>query len=176
MPPYSVEVSATFEYGATYSISVSPSITGGSVTASSNSASAGETVTLNIRPNSGYELQSLTVCNANDATQMVSVTNNTFVMPSFNVLVKASFNYTSVDENGNVLSSIHPNPTSGIAKIEAEGLKHIAISNMLGQQIFNGSADGDAFEYNFGQHGAGVYLVRIETSEGVATKRVVVTQ
>ena len=176
MPPYSVEVSATFEHGATYSISVSPSITGGSVTASSNSASAGETITLNIRPNSGYELQSLTVCNANDATQMVSVTNNTFVMPSFNVLIKASFNYTSVDENGNVLSSIHPNPTSGIAKIEAEGLKHIAISNVLGQQIFNGSADGDAFEYDFGQYGAGVYLVRIETSEGVATKRVVVTQ
>ena len=81
-----------------------------------------------------------------------------------------------LEENSCGIALVYPNPTNGQINVEAEGLKHIAISNMLGQQIFNGSANGDAFEYDFGQYGAGVYLVRIETSEGVATKRVVVTQ
>ena len=176
MPPYGVAVSATFEQGTTYSITISPSMSGGSITASTYSASEGEIVTLNVHPNSGYGLQSLTVCNANDASQTVAVTNNTFIMPSFNVMVSASFNYTSVDENGCVSVSIHPNPTLGIIIIEAENLKHIYICNILGQVIFESKASDNEFEYDFNKHGEGIYLIRIETASGVVTKRVVVSR
>ena len=176
MPSFDVVVSAIFEHGATYSIGISSNIAGGSVTASTLEAMAGETVTLDVRPDSGYELRSLSVYNAADASQTVSVTNNAFIMPSFDVMISAIFNYTSVDENGSILVSIHPNPTSGQVRIEAENLKHITISNMLGQRIYESKANGNEFAYNFGKHGAGIYLVHIETANGVAVKKVSVTQ
>ena len=47
---------------------------------------------------------------------------------------------------------------------------------MLGQIIYEGKANGNAFEYDFGKHDVGVYVVRIETTNGVATKRVVVSR
>ncbi len=176
MPPYEVAVSASFEHGTTYSIGINPSISGGSITASTSSAASGEMVTLNVRPNSGYELQTLTVYNANDTSQTVPVTNNTFIMPSFDVMVSASFNYTSVNENGLLEVSIYPNPTDGRMTIEAEDLKHITISNIFGQVIYESNANGNEFAYDFSQHGEGVYLIRIEVANGVVTKRVAVTQ
>ena len=36
--------------------------------------------------------------------------------------------------------------------------------------------EGNEISCDFGKHEAGVYLIRIETAEGVATKRVVVTR
>ena len=47
---------------------------------------------------------------------------------------------------------------------------------MLGQVIYEGEANGDVFEYDFGKHESGVYLVRIETANGVAVKKVTVTR
>ena len=176
MPSFDVMVSAAFLPVASYLISISQSITGGTITASANAATAGETVTLFVNPNSGYELRSLSVYNANDASQMVSITNNTFIMPSFDVMVSAIFDYTSVDENEDCFVSIYPNPTNGHGRIEAEDLKHISISNMLGQTIFDGNASGNEFEYDFSKHKAGIYLIRIETASGVVVKKVSVTR
>ena len=70
-----------------YNISVAEN-TNGIVTLSATTAKAGETVTLTIIPNSGYELQTLSVtCNGKE----VSVTNNSFVMPEGEVEISASF-------------------------------------------------------------------------------------
>ena len=118
----------------------------------------------------------MTVCNANDASQAVAVTNNTFIMPEYNVMVSASFNYTSVDENKASLVLVYPNPTNGQVTIEAEGLKQITISNIHGQIVYEGKANGNEFTYDFGKHDVGVYVVRIETANGVATKRVAVAR
>ena len=76
----------------------------------------------------------------------------------------------TVEEN---LSSIYPNPTHGILKIEAENLRSVSIFNALGQQVFNSEASGDSFEYRFND-ATGMYLIRVETSKGVETKRVIV--
>lgn len=176
MPPFGVSVEATFEHGDAYAVNISSSIIGGSVTASTTEALAGETVILTFSPNPGYELRSLTVCNANDASQTVNVTNNIFIMPAFDVMVSAIFDYTSVDENESGFVSIYPNPTNGQVKIEAENMKHITISNMLGQTIYDGNASGNAFEYDFSKHEAGIYLIRIETAHGVAVKKASVTR
>ena len=62
------------------------------------------------------------------------------------------------------------------AEIEAESIKHISISNMLGQVVFDGKVGGDAFEYDFSGQKAGIYLVRIETASGVAVKKVSITR
>lgn len=60
--------------------------------------------------------------------------------------------------------------------IEGEDIRHITISNLLGQTIFDGNASGNAFEYDFSKHKTGIYLVRIETASGVAVKKVSVTR
>ena len=83
---------------------------------------------------------------------------------------------TSVAEDNRNVITVYPNPTKGNIIVEAENLKHITISNTLGQTIFEGNASGDTFEYNFGKHGAGLYLIRIETANGIVVKKVSVTQ
>ena len=81
---------------------------------------------------------------------------------------------TSITEVESVVSTVYPNPTSGITKIEAEGIQSISIFNSLGAKIFEIPASGDAFEYDFSHQAAGVYLIKIETAKGVETKRVTV--
>jgi len=81
---------------------------------------------------------------------------------------------TVVSENGNVGASVYPNPTIGRTKIEAENIKSISIFNLLGAKVFETSASGNAFEYDFSSQGAGVYLIKVETAKGVETKRVTV--
>ena len=72
------------------------------------------------------------------------------------------------------VSAVYPNPTDGMIKIEAENMRSISIFNMLGEKVFEGSANGDVFEYDFSHQGAGVYLIRVETMKGVETMRVTV--
>lgn len=81
---------------------------------------------------------------------------------------------TAVSEAENIVSAIYPNPTHGTAKIEAENIKNISIFNLLGAQVFETSASGNAFEYDFSNQKAGVYLIKVETVKGVETKRVTV--
>lgn len=83
---------------------------------------------------------------------------------------------TGVEENEILSVAVYPNPTNGNITIEVEDLKHITISNMLGQVIYEGKASGNMFEYDFVNHGAGLYFIRIETSDGVALKKVSVVR
>ena len=81
---------------------------------------------------------------------------------------------SAVSEVENTISTVYPNPTKGITKIEAENIQNVIIFNMLGAKIFESPANGNAFEYDFSQHKAGTYLIKIETSKGVETKQVTV--
>lgn len=81
-----------------------------------------------------------------------------------------------IAESETIPVSIYPNPTNGRVTIEAKDLKHIIISNMLGQTIYDGNVIGNEFIYDFSNHNAGVYLIRIKTTNGVAVKKVSVTR
>lgn len=72
--------------------------------------------------------------------------------------------------------SLYPNPANDKVTIEGEDIRHITISNMLGQIVYDGNASGNAFEYDFSKHKTGIYLIRIETVNGVAVKKVSVTR
>ena len=80
----------------------------------------------------------------------------------------------AVEEIGSAAPEVYPNPTDGKIRIEAEGIRRVSIFNVLGSNIFEGAIEGDAFEYDFRQHGVGVYLIKVVTAKGVVTKRVVV--
>ena len=98
-----------------YSITLPGNITGGSVTKSpsSNTVTAGTSVTLTASPSTGYQFGSITVTKANGGTVTTSGTGNsrTFSMPAENVTVSATFtqiNYTvsvGSSTNGSVSAS-----------------------------------------------------------------------
>jgi len=91
MPGYPVTVSATFERDNTqYAITFS-NTTNGTIIASATSALSGTEITLTPTPADGYVLNAIHVYKTSDISTTVSVANNKFVMPSFNVTVSATF-------------------------------------------------------------------------------------
>ena len=81
---------------------------------------------------------------------------------------------TAVSETNAVGTAVYPNPTNGMIKVEAENMKNISIFNMLGEKVFESSANGDTFEYDFSHQGAGMYFIKVETSKGIETMKVTI--
>ena len=90
----------------------------------------------------------------------------------FTTITDDCTNVTEVPEN---MVSLYPNPTNGLVRIEAENIKHITISNALGQSIYASCVNCNVFDYDCGRHGAGLYFIKIETANGMALRRVSVT-
>ena len=153
---------------------------GGTVSVSLNSAYVGEEVRLTVTPNAGMVLSSLTVCNSNDPSQTVPVyhigkgsSTYGFLMPAYDVLVKAMFVVgNSIDESNSVSVLVYPNPTNGKLNIEAENIRYITVSNVLGQIVYENTIEDDVFVYDFDGQTSGIYLFRIETANGVFVKKV----
>jgi hypothetical protein len=89
----------------------------------------------------------------------------------FNVFIE---DCSAVSETGSIVTAVYPNPTNGMIKVEVENIQNISVFNILGEKIFEGSANSDAFEYDFSHQSAGVYLIKVETSKGVETMKVTV--
>ena len=157
-------------------------ISGGSVSTSVNSTNMGTEVRIIVTPEEDMMLSSLVVSSFDNPNQHVYVypidkssLTYGFIMPPFDVMITATFNpITTIGEDTEALVSVYPNPTNGKATIEFDNLRHISISNMLGQIIYEGNANGNEFKYDFSKHEAGIYLIRIETESGVVTKKVTV--
>ena len=72
--------------------------------------------------------------------------------------------------------ALYPNPTNGLVKIEANGMRHITVVSTLGQVVFDADIEGDEYQINMAQFNTGVYVVRIATENGVSTQRVTVVR
>ncbi len=81
---------------------------------------------------------------------------------------------TEVSETSSIVTAVYPNPTEGMTKIEAENMKSISIFNLLGEKVFESSANGDTFEYDFSHQGGGVYFIKVETTKGTEIMKVTV--
>ncbi len=95
MPAGNVEISATFK-AIDYTITITPA-ENGTVTADKQTAHIGETVTLTVTPDKGYELDEIHVMNGTTRLTTVSEDegNHTFVMPANNVVISTLFKETS---------------------------------------------------------------------------------
>ena len=90
---YSRPSSGSSSYDPTYSVTVDKT-ENGSVTVSPKSASKGSTVTITVKPDSGYVLETLTVTDKNGNELTLKDKGNgkyTFTMPAGKVEVKATF-------------------------------------------------------------------------------------
>lgn len=92
-----------------HSVTVDDGITNGTVTTDVQEAAFGDTVTITVTPDEGYELESLTVLDAEN--NEITVENNRFTMPASAVTVTATFkpiSYTvtaAASENGAVTAN-----------------------------------------------------------------------
>ncbi|MBO7617738.1 MAG: T9SS type A sorting domain-containing protein [Bacteroidales bacterium] len=87
---------------------------------------------------------------------------------TLNITVK---NSTDVNEYG-VKANLYPNPTNGNVTIEAEGMQRLTVVNELGQVVYDAEVSSDTETLNMSPFGAGVYMIRIYTENGMGIKRV----
>ena len=90
-------------------------------------------------------------------------------------MVTVSIYYDDIEENS-VACALFPNPTNGNVKIMAKDMRHITVTSVLGQVVYDADVKGDEMDFNMGQFNAGVYMVRIVTEAGIHTQRVTVVR
>ena len=78
---------------------------------------------------------------------------------------------TDVEENTFRNIQVYPNPTNGLLNVSGIGTMHITVSNLLGQTMMETVADGSA-TLDLSRYESGMYLIRIETENGVTVNKV----
>ena len=67
--------------------------------------------------------------------------------------------------------NLYPNPTNGLLNIEGQGRMHISIANLLGQMLQEAISEGST-TLDLSCYESGMYLIRIETENGVMVQKV----
>jgi hypothetical protein len=80
-----------------------------------------------------------------------------------------------VEEAGNRVN-VYPNPTQGNLNIEAIGMKHITVMNVLGQVVMDAPAEAEKVSLDLKQYGSGMYVVRINTEHETILKKISLTK
>ena len=101
MPGSMVMATAYFE--KVYTITVADS-ENGTVTADKDEAANGETITLTVEPDSGYELDALTVTETGGTGSATVFGEVKFSMPGFNVTVTATFKASTATSSGHTIT------------------------------------------------------------------------
>jgi hypothetical protein len=140
-----------------------PTFTGGKVTTSPPYISeAGKTVTLTITPDEGYELESITVTDLNNAAVIIPLNGSgntrTFIMPSHHVAIVAVFKPTganNVEEIHTGLKAYTQNSTLYISGLTAGNT--YSVYNILGTLVYQSVANADKAEIAL--PGRGIYVI-----------------
>ena len=85
--------------------------------------------------------------------------------------VDVMVNITDIEENATESVQVYPNPTTGLLNVTDNGTMRITVSNLLGQKLMEASAENNA-TLDLGRFGQGMYLVRIETANGIIVQKV----
>ena len=70
--------------------------------------------------------------------------------------------------------NLFPNPTTSSFTVEAEGLTNVTVYNLVGQKVYEMNCQAESVDINLGDVETGIYMVRINTTNGETTKRVTV--
>lgn len=81
---------------------------------------------------------------------------------------------TSVEELATAEMNLFPNPADQSVSVEAEGMTHISVYNILGQVVFDADLDCDMMKFNVSEWNEGIYLVKILTIQGQLMRRVTI--
>ena len=71
---------------------------------------------------------------------------------------------------------VYPIPTHGQVTVEAEEMRQLTVTNILGHTIYETQTDATSITLDLSQYGTGMYLIRISSEKGVCVKRVSVVR
>ena len=86
----------------------------------------------------------------------------------------APYSLDGIGEMEDGMVSVYPNPTTNRFTVEGEGLIHVTVFNTVGQMVYDANCDGNSMVINLNNVEDGVYMVRVATENGSATKRITV--
>ena len=85
---------------------------------------------------------------------------------------------TGIDNPEASLTNVYPNPAQDVVNVTSTlPMTQLTVTNYVGQVVYNNEMnDATSVQLNTSSYQTGVYLVKIETANGVVTKRVVITK
>ncbi len=84
------------------------------------------------------------------------------------------FNNLGIADANMVNAEIWPNPAIGSCQVACKGMQSISITNSLGQTVRTIAAQGDNTTIDLQGLANGIYILRIATEHGIATKKLIV--
>ena len=160
---------ATFELN-TYYVSINVTPYNGGTVSGEGYYDHGTRVTVQATPNENYRFVEWLVNNESVSTSATY----TFTI-SEDMRFVAVFSYDlGIDPNSSLNASVYPNPTTDIVNVKCEGMKSIMILTNNGEKVNSISEiNADECSVDLTQFGSGTYIIRIETTYGIITKKVV---
>ena len=90
--------------------------------------------------------------------------------------VKYYYSLDAVGENTTQEVSVYPNPTNGNLKIEGTMLSNVIVYNLVGQKVYEENISGDEYVIDMKRFGSGIYMIRIQSANGLTTKKITVIE
>jgi hypothetical protein len=106
-----------------------------------------------------------------------SVPARSLVFPDDNYVTVLISSHIGIEDLNSKSLLIYPNPASESVTIESKNMNHILVTNTLGQQVYDAVfQDADKVVLDIEDYEAGVYVVRIENTNGTVSKRFTVVR
>ena len=87
--------------------------------------------------------------------------------------VTLHFGTLGLNESGQDVVNIFPNPSDGIFSIEGKGVRKIEVVDAYGQMILSKETQNDFERIDLSDKADGLYLLRVVTSNGITTKQLI---
>lgn len=86
--------------------------------------------------------------------------------------LKVYYSPTEVDENQASALKLYPNPAQQSLSLEAEGMTHMEVYDVLGQLVYQQDAESNKLTLNVSDWTEGLYFVKVQTQSGWFIRRV----
>ena len=83
------------------------------------------------------------------------------------------FSSLGLNEDGQSIVNVYPNPSKDIFNIEGNGIRKVEIINSYGQVVYSKEVEDDNLQINLGNRAIGTYLLRVITDDGIMTKQLI---
>ena len=87
--------------------------------------------------------------------------------------VTLHFGTLGLNESGQDVVNIFPNPSNGVFGIEGKGVRKIEVVDAYGQMILSKETQNDFERIDLSDKADGLYLLRVVTSNGITTKQLI---
>ena len=106
--------------------------------------------------------------------------SNDYMMYSINGVVGSlsspttlHFGTLGMDEDGESMIVVYPNPSNGIFNIFGNNIRKIEIINTYGQVIYSKEVKEESIQVNLSNYAVGAYLLRVVSNNSITTKQLI---